>query len=213
MVVVPMKNEGFNFPDCKRLGFVPVFAHSDTLRAASVADAVRCFGFFGSGDKTQTTTNTQVGASESSTQSTGGGAAARDEAVALSGYASNTVGDNASTQRVSQGVAANNNSIALGGSSQLQTGGVRLGGNNSGQITVGYDAGTTQTLLQTLGNNLTDALTAQSATGRAQLDSILGSIGSLAESKQTDGASGQNKTVLYFGLALLALLGWLFSRK
>lgn len=194
-----MKHELFNSPDCKRLGFVPIFAHSDALRAASVADAARCFGIFGSGDKVQSTTNTQIGASEEATQSTGGGAASREgAAIALS----------------NGGTVANENSLAFGGSNNSnQFGGVKLGGNNSGSITVGYDANTFQNLLQTESNNLTSALNSQSAAGRSQLDAILNSIGGLAENKQTDGQASQNKTVVFVVVSVLALLAWIFYRK
>lgn len=53
------------FGDVRRLGYRPTFTNLDCVtRATTPGDGVKCFGFFGSGDKTQSTTNNQVGASE-----------------------------------------------------------------------------------------------------------------------------------------------------
>lgn len=121
--------------------------------------------------------------------------AARDEAVALGGTGNkNIIGADASGE---------NNTVNSG----------TLSGNKDSTITVGYDAGQFQTALQTVGSNLTNALSAQSAAGSETLENVLGKLTDLAESKQTDGESGKNQIVLYVVLAVLAVVAWIFYRK
>lgn len=65
-------------------------------------------------------------------------------------------------------------------------------------------------------SSLTDLLDKTTSTATQQLDKVLAQLTPLAESKQTEGASGQNKSVLTLaGLALAAVLflAWLLSRR
>jgi hypothetical protein len=154
-----------------------------------------CWGFFGSGDKSQSTYNTQTGASEEAQLITGAGsAAAKDEAVVLGG--------SFNTNKITGTDASGGGMVNSG-----------VSGNRDSTITVGYDAGQFQTALQSVGSNLSNALNAQSAAGASTLDKVLEKVGSLAESKQTDGISGLSKTALW-ALALVAavLATWIFKR-
>ena len=54
----------FQACDVRRLGHRPCFRQTDSLAARGLHEGVKCYGFFGSGDKNQSTTNTQIGASE-----------------------------------------------------------------------------------------------------------------------------------------------------
>ena len=54
----------FQACDVRRLGHRPCFRQTDSLAARRLHEGVKCYGFFGSGDKNQSTTNTQIGASE-----------------------------------------------------------------------------------------------------------------------------------------------------
>jgi len=65
-------------------------------------------------------------------------------------------------------------------------------------------------------SSLTNLLDKTTATSTQQLEKVLAQLTPLAESKQTGGESGQNKTVLTIaGLALAAVLfvAWLLSRR
>lgn len=161
-----------------------------------------CWGIFGSGDKVQSTTNTQVGASEDAQQAYGAQSqTAKDDAVVLGGYGNrNVIGNDASQ---GQGII-NQGALAIGGY-----------GNNlsNAAITVGYDAAQFQNALQSVGSNLSNALNSQSAAGQSTLNSVLDRISTLAENRQTDGDSSRNKIVLWIVLGVLALVGFVFTRK
>jgi hypothetical protein len=65
-------------------------------------------------------------------------------------------------------------------------------------------------------SSLTTLLDKTTATGSQNLEKVLAQLTPLAESQQTGGASGQNKSVLTLaGLALAAVLflAWLLSRR
>lgn len=158
-------------------------------------------GFFGSGDKTTSTTNTQLGASEDAQLASAQSVVGKDDAVVLGGTQNrNVIGNDASQ---GQGVI-NNGALAIGGA-----------GNNlqGADITLGYDAGQFQTALQSVGSNLSNALNSQSAASNTTLDAVLNKLSALAESKQTDGASAVNKNIVWIVAGLLLLLGYLFRRK
>lgn len=157
--------------------------------------------FFGSGEKKTETTNNQLGASEDAQLASAQSVVGKDDAVVLGGTNNrNVIGNDASQ---GQGVI-NNGALAIGGY-----------GNNlsNATVSVGYDAGQFQTALQTVGSNLSSALNSQSASSNSTLDAVLNQIGALAESKQTDGASGVNKNIVWIVAGVLLLLGFLFYRK
>ncbi len=108
---------------------------------------------------------------------------------------------------------AREDSVAIGG----QNNRINLGtdaSNNTGTLTVGYDAAQFQSALQGVGSNLTSALSAQSATSSDVLDKVLGKLSTLAESKQTDGVSGLSKTALIaIGIVVAGFVVWAFARK
>ncbi|MBC8002339.1 MAG: hypothetical protein H7X97_07095 [Opitutaceae bacterium] len=77
-------------------------------------------------------------------------------------------------------------------------------------LTEGFNASLASVLDKA--NQSTAATTAASG---ANLDKVLASLAPLAESKQTEGASGQNKTVLYIvvAIAIAIAAAFIFRKK
>lgn len=167
-----------------------------------ILEASRCYGTFGSGDKTQTTTDIQTGASDDATNTTQTGV------NALSLGSGNSQGGYGNINVLDQQTGG----TRLGDGAKLNLGTV-AGNTVGGDVTVGYDAGQFQTALQTVGSNLSNAVTAQQEAAQKNLDSVLSQLSTLAESAQTDGESGKNQIVLYVVLAVVGLVGWIFYRK
>lgn len=153
-------------------------------------------GFFGSGDKNQSTTNTQVGASEESQLAYGTAAVTgKDDSVSLGGYGSkNTLGSDLSG---GQGVA-NGSGLAFGGYGNSNVlGGVDLGGSNSGTITINGAAGAKE-----LADKFASTLESVTNQNSGTVASALEKVTALSESKQTGGVSGLSKTALW-GAAII----------
>lgn len=148
-----------------------------TLRAVHALDATRCHGIFGSGDKTQTTNNTQVGASEQATQ------------LYASGFSNAAGGDILSGAKKVDGIDNTGGAFALGG--------VTLGGSNTGTITVNGAAGS-----EALADKFTDAIKAITDQSGQSVTAALEKVSTLAENKQTNGGSSLGKQLL-IGLGIL----------
>lgn len=141
----------------------------ESMRCVSIVEATRCHGIFGSGDKVQSTVNTQVGASEQAEQIYG-------------------IGANIS-----------------------KAGAIALTGSNIRDLTI-TDGGAITTLADLLKSKET-ADANKSESQNSLLNGLITSFGSLVESKNTDGASSQNKTILYIALAIAAVFGIFFFRR
>lgn len=91
------------------------------------------------------------------------------EVIAVTGSTGTTVARDLATAQSGTNNTLNTGGVAIGGS-----------GNNltNANLTVGYDAGQFQTAVQSVGSNLTNALSVQSAATQAALQKIL--------DKQTD---------------------------
>lgn len=167
-------------------------------------------------ESSSTSNDNRTGASEEALAVGAGGAGARedgqagvhsniakDDGVAISSSGSNIITGDATAV----GTGAYQSNISLGHQVQASSGG------HIGDVTVGYDAASFQNALQTVGSNLSQAINSQANTNNAQLDSVLGRLASLAESKQTDGESAVNKNVLWIALAAVAAFAWILSRR
>lgn len=159
-------------------------------------------GFFGTGDKTNTTTSTQLGASEDGMILTGGSNAAKDSATVVA------TGSGGATRIGTSDIIAQNGNLRLGST--------EVSGQNN-KVTFGVDPldfvnGVTGAVSNIAGN-IGDIVKGQTAAGTAQINSTLASLGDLAMSKSTDGQSNTDKSVLYFGLGALALVAFIFYRK
>jgi hypothetical protein len=105
-----MREENFNLRDCRRLSLVsPIFSHADALCQSAWA---RCYGLFGSGDATSIAQDNKKGAEGEAQLADGGGAAARDEAIAQGGAFNK---QNFGTDASSGQAIVQEDSIALGG--------------------------------------------------------------------------------------------------
>lgn len=167
------------FGDVRRLGYRPTFSNLDCVtRGASPCDGVKCFGFFGSGDKTQSTTNSQIGASEEAQLQyvTGSNTS--------SGGILSTTGSNLSNVNITQ--------------------------TDGGAFDFARDiVGEYKTTL----SNFIETNAGSADKQNSLLAGLVNSFGSLVESKNTDGASSQNKTVLYIGLAIAFVFAVFFFRR
>ena len=124
------------------------------------------------------------------------------------------IGASEQGQATQGGIAANNGAVVVGDGGSLLTGAVKVSGNNAGDITLGYDAGQFQSALNSVGSNLTNALSAQSSTQSSTLEKVLGQLAPLAESKQTEGVSGLSKTALWgIGIVVSGALAFFLFRK
>lgn len=98
-----------------------------------------------------------------------------------------------------------------------------VGGDLTIQSDQGAVAGAIDLIKQTsadLSGSLGQLIAAQSAVNKEALgqtgsivDAVLGAVSGLAESKQTEGASGQNKLFLWLALAGLAVIAWVLTRR
>lgn len=150
-------------------------------------------GFFGSGDKIQTDTTNQTGASESAQQNLGAGQAVKDDGIAVGGYQSTLQAAGA----IKSDGLGNVLNVTDGGAFDL----------------VKYIAGLqSETLTGSLAAVKEQAVSS-GATQSSLLSSVVESLAALSESKQTDGQSGLNKTFMYAVFAVAAVAAIYFWKK
>tara|TARA_R110000868_G_scaffold4437_1_gene27941 strand:- start:78 stop:506 length:429 start_codon:yes stop_codon:yes gene_type:complete len=141
-------------------------------------------GFFGSGDKSTSSVDSRIGAS--------------DEALVIStGSGSNS--------NVGGTMVQGSNLTSLSNSLQNS--------NNSGTINYGLGAEDFRETISDIGSTLTKSIAAQADAGNSALDASLSKLSDLAMTKATDGESGKNNIVLYIALGALALVAFIFWRK
>ena len=169
--------------DASRRGYVHCSSNWQCVTGrVTVSGATICHGFFGSGDKNQSTTNTQVGASEEAEQ------------------------------------------IYASGSNVSKAGAIALTGSNIRDLTLtdggAYDLArdfiaSYNSTLSDLVSKQTDASSDSQSKTADLLNSLITGFGSIVESKNTDGESNRNQTILYIALAIAAVFGlfiWKRSR-
>lgn len=152
-------------------------------------------GFFGSGDKSNISTATQTGVSDS-------GRLLGTNAAGGEGQSFNLGGGNAlSTIKVGSTEIGDVSSNSLFNST------------NTGTINYGLSVTDASKLLTDATTGIADLVTKQTDAARGQVADVVAGIQDLALSKQTDGQSGTNKTFLYVALGVLALFALIFWRK
>jgi len=113
------------------------------------------------------------------------------------------------------GQVVNPNSLGVSGGSNLVTGlQIYSAGKNSPVQVTTADPEVLSNALSAMENSnisfgdaVKDVVSQQAASTNSMLSNVLSSLSSLSESKLTAGESGQNKTILYIVLGVLALLG------
>lgn len=139
-------------------------------------------GFFGSGDKSTSTTSSQVGASD-------------DALLINTGVAS--VNKFGSSEVI--GSTLNSNSVLAA---------------NSGTITYGLGVEDVTKLLSDTTSGISALVNKQTDAARNQVQDVVTGLQDLAMSKQTDGESNRDKTILWIvGLGLIGVLAFIFGGK
>lgn len=195
--------DGKIISDCKRLGFQPMFRHSDSLEITGALSAVRCFGIFGSGDKIQTDETTQTGASEESVLAAGMGSVASREGDALNLAASNAV-------------VNKSDGVALGGANnRTNIGGFEVTGTNTGSITYNGAAGAEEiakTFSATI-QQINDTASADKIDAQKLVGDALQKVSLLSESKQTEGVTALGRLALWaLALILAGFIVWKWKK-
>jgi hypothetical protein len=150
-------------------------------------------GFFGSGDKTQTTTNNQTGASEDGLAVSGlGGAGAKDSATSIS-----------------TGIA----SVNKFGSTEVVGSTIRTNENNTGSIVYGQTAEDVRATLADVTGGIASLVKAQSDAAADQVAAAVSGISDLALAKGTDGESTKSNLAVWVALGAFAVLGLVFYKK
>ena len=140
-------------------------------------------GFFGSGDKKQSTSNAQTGASDDAQLLEGASTGAKDRGIAISSGAKLVTGQTFES---------------VGGNVTLTDGGIAA----AALDTVNKQAADYSSALK-------DILQKTNDNQSSQQTYALGKIKDLAESKQTDGVSIWKSPVTIIGVVLLLVLGWI----
>jgi hypothetical protein len=144
-------------------------------------------GFFGSGNKSQSTTNTQTGASEDAQLLESGSTGAKDQGIAISSGAKLVTGQTFES---------------VGGNVTLTDGGIAAAALE-----------TVQKQASDYSSALKDIIQKTNDSQSSQQTYALGKIKDLAESKQTDGVSIWKKPVVIVGVVLLLVIGWIAYTK
>jgi len=143
-------------------------------------------GFFGSGDKNQTTSNAETGVSDSGLLIGAGSGGARDDGTVIQGgYQS---------------------AIKIGNTDISNQG-------NTGTITYGLRGEDLIAGLSDVTGQIGDIVGKQTDAATSQINATLAGLSDLALSKQTEGKSGTDNTVLYVVAGVLALIAFIFWRK
>ncbi len=140
-------------------------------------------GLFSAGNKSSSSYDNRAGASEDGQLAQGNAVASKDDAVSLGGQ-------------------SNNNN--LGGE-------IRAGGNVT--LTDGGAFALARDFVGSYNKTLADLTTSQQSSTASTIDNLLTKFGTLVESRNTDGQSNNNKTVLYIAIAIAAVFGIFFWRR
>lgn len=178
--------------DVRRLGYVPHQGQADWLASQSPATGIKCHGgVFGFGDKLQTDVTNQTGSSEDS-QLAQNGQNAKDSAVSQGGFLTTNIGPGAIN-------AASGANVTLtdGGAFDLAR-----------DFVTNYNA-----TLTDLVSAQNDSLAEASSTTSGLIAGLADKISALVESRNTDGESTRNNTILYIALAVAAVFGLFVWRR
>ena len=142
--------------------------------------------------------------------------AARDQGVAASGEATSQGGQN--TKNLSGSVDASGGSGTVGGTGFTFGG---YGNNLSGATISSSDPEVVKAALESVSKlgdaynaNLSDLVSKTSDNSNSLLSGVLDSLAKLTESKNTEGQSSVNRTILYVALAIAAVFGiWFWRRR
>lgn len=148
-------------------------------------------GFFGSGDKSTTTYASQTGVSDDGLNVGAGGAGGRDGAISVAGGLLSTtkIGSTETT---------------IGG--PVVSGGSLYGSTNTGTITYGLGADAVGNLLADTTSGIAGLVKQQSDAAKAQVTDVVAGLQDLALSKQTNGESARDKTILWIVALVVAVL-------
>lgn len=198
------------FGDVRRIGYRSTSTNIETLTIRSMLDAVKCHGFFGSGDTKTTSNDNRAGASEDAQLAQGQSAIAKDDSKVQGGYGNKNIGESAVDQSAGQGSVATDGAISLGGyANRNNIGGEFTASGANSSITVGSTAADVDKLAE----KFTHALSTQSAASGTALGTVLNQLTPLAQSQQTGGVSSLAKTALWaLGIAAGALLLWKWNK-
>ncbi|MGC3958112.1 MAG: hypothetical protein QM813_09300 [Verrucomicrobiota bacterium] len=151
-------------------------------------------GFFGSGDKTTSVSASQTGVSDDGMNIGAGGAGGKDSSI-------NVAGGLLSTTKI--------------GSTEVGTLATNslLNSTNTGTITYGLGAADVSNLLADTTGSISSLVKQQSDAAQAQVTDVVAGLQDLALSKQTNGESARDNTILWIvgfviaGLAAILLGG------